>query len=112
MINRPGKLPEIASILDEEPPPSSVEQEITPMERSFRLLPERPVLLQEGQRGYAVLGQLYARVKLFEGQFLSRGIQPSGNPRSRRRHPLLSRVHDARPPVRRTSDGRRAPQGI
>src|SRR6266850_2977635 len=28
-------------------------------------------LLQEGQRGYAVLGQLYARVKLFEGQFLS-----------------------------------------
>src|SRR6266850_6788865 len=28
-------------------------------------------LLQEGQRGYAFLGQLYARVKLFEGQFLS-----------------------------------------
>jgi len=33
------------TILDEEPPPSSVEQEITPMERSFRLLPERPVLV-------------------------------------------------------------------
>ena len=28
-------------------------------------------LLQDGQRGYAVLGQLYARVKLFEGQFLN-----------------------------------------
>src|SRR6266403_3919816 len=27
-------------------------------------------LLQEGQRGYAVLGQLYARVKLFEGYSL------------------------------------------
>src|SRR5882762_189832 len=26
---------------------------------------------KRGQRGYAVLGQLYARVKLFEGQFLS-----------------------------------------
>jgi len=141
------------TIRDEEPPPSSVEQEITPMERSFRLLPERPglvpwlkeqlkdappffrdtkidvnlrtyylnqkkfddshaealagggaltyrsgwlldrlsigatlyvseplyapadrdgtSLLQDGQRGYAVLGQLYARVKLFEGQFLN-----------------------------------------
>src|SRR6266850_817220 len=33
------------TILDEEPPPPSVEQEITPMERSFRLLPERPVLV-------------------------------------------------------------------
>jgi hypothetical protein len=33
------------TILDEEPPPSSVEPEITPMERSFRLLPERPVLV-------------------------------------------------------------------
>ncbi|PYM81649.1 MAG: hypothetical protein DME13_19560 [Candidatus Rokuibacteriota bacterium] len=141
------------TIRDEEPPPSSVEQEITPMERSFRLLPERPglvpwlkeqlkdappffrdtkidvnlrtyylnqrkfddshaealasggaltyrsgwlldrlsigatlyvseplyapadrdgtSLLQDGQRGYAVLGQLYARMKLFEGQFLN-----------------------------------------
>jgi len=33
------------TIRDEEPPPSSVEQEITPMERSFRLLPERPGLV-------------------------------------------------------------------
>jgi hypothetical protein len=32
------------SIAQEEPPPASVEQSETPMERSFRLLPERPGL--------------------------------------------------------------------
>ena len=29
---------------DEEPPPASVEQDVTPMERTFRLFPERPGL--------------------------------------------------------------------
>ena len=141
------------SIAQEEPPPASVEQDVTPMERTFRLFPERPglfprlkeklkdlppffrdtkldvnlrtyylngeqfggtrdeawagggalsyqsgwlldrlsvgavvytsvpifapqsrdgtLLLRPGQEGYAVLGQLYGRVKVFDDLFLN-----------------------------------------
>src|SRR5438876_783511 len=86
MINRPDKLPEIEGTpqTDEPEPCALTYRSGWLLDRLFigaTLYVSEPLyapadrdgtsLLQDGQRGYAVLGQLYARVKLFEGQFLN-----------------------------------------